>query len=343
VLHCSPVAHYIVRSVLLVLLTTVRRFSLTRAVKRARCAHSPAARLARSARSGRCWRTTASAQVVEVEQTAMCLFKTVRTRMIVHQARSLRTPSRRLLRAGLPEVACEWRALRQEAHSPESLALLLLGLQRCCVCVLQSIAQQAHQRAQRRRRTAAGMSSGLLRNTLRQLCTRCTSTSTHSHTTRCPWTAAGRASAPADGSRSCAQDAEPLDDSSAVGVPPAPGSGARPSRRMHSVTPGAPLQDRRARTVEFRLARQGAMRSFEGRWTVTPCGGGGSTVVLEQRMQPAFVPPPPFRRFLRRALLGKAAHMLRDMQARRAPAQLLPRCPGSRAPAGPCFYSGDAP
>ncbi len=91
---------------------------------------------------------------------------------------------------------------------------------------------------------------------------------------------------------------------------------------MHSVTPGAPLQDRRARTVEFRLARQGAMRSFEGRWTVTPCGGGGSTVVLEQRMQPAFVPPPPFRRFLRRALLGKAAHMLRDMQARRAPAQL---------------------
>ena len=74
------------------------------------------------------------------------------------------------------------------------------------------------------------------------------------------------------------------------------------------------LQDRKAGTVEYRLARQGAMRSFEGCWTITPCGGGGTIVALEQRMQPAFVPPPPFRRFLRRALLGKAAHMLRDMQ-----------------------------
>ncbi|KAK9837346.1 hypothetical protein WJX81_007902, partial [Elliptochloris bilobata] len=72
-------------------------------------------------------------------------------------------------------------------------------------------------------------------------------------------------------------------------------------------------QDRSARTVEYRLARQGAMRCFEGLWTITPCKGG-CTAALEQRMQPAFVPPPPFKRFLRRALLGKAAHMLRDMQ-----------------------------
>lgn len=55
------------------------------------------------------------------------------------------------------------------------------------------------------------------------------------------------------------------------------------------------------------------MRCFEGCWTITPCEGG-STVALEQRMQPAFVPPPPFKRFLRKALLSKAAHMLRDMQ-----------------------------
>ena len=74
-------------------------------------------------------------------------------------------------------------------------------------------------------------------------------------------------------------------------------------------------QDRGAGTVEYRLARPGAMRSFEGCWTITPCEGG-STVALEQRMQPAFVPPPPFKRFLRKALLSKAAHMLRDMQAR---------------------------
>jgi len=181
---------------------------------------------------------------------------------------------------------------------------------------------------------------GLVSNTLRQLCPRCTSIS--SHTARRPRPAAGRASSRCRGQRAlCARRRASARSLCGRGPACARERGApvmprarRHARRAaagpraavlvnckkcgaHCITSGAPPQDRSARTVEFRLARQGAMRSFEGRWTVTPCGGGGSTVALEQHMQPAFVPPPPFRRFLRRALLGKAAHMLRDMQARR--------------------------
>ena len=77
-----------------------------------------------------------------------------------------------------------------------------------------------------------------------------------------------------------------------------------------------PLQDRRAGTMRFSLAKPGMLRMCNGLWTVSavPGEGGCAKVHLEQEMQPAFVPPPPFKRFLRRAMLSKAAAMLHQMQ-----------------------------
>jgi len=192
-------------------------------------------------------------QVVEVEQTAMCLFKTVRTRMIVHQARSLRShaadslsPAATLLRADKPGVACAWRALRQEACSPESLALVLLGLQRYheYVC-FRSVTQLAQQSARRRRRRAAGMPVACS-------AIHCASSAQGApasrHTRRGVQGPQLAAPAPvAEGNGRCAQDAEPLPGRSVVGVLPALVSGARPSCRARGVTPGAPPLDRAPR------------------------------------------------------------------------------------------------
>ena len=77
-----------------------------------------------------------------------------------------------------------------------------------------------------------------------------------------------------------------------------------------------PLQDRRAGTMHFSLAKPGMLRMCKGLWTVSAVPGdeGCAKVHLEQDMQPAFVPPPPFKRFLRRAMLSKAASMLQQMQ-----------------------------
>jgi hypothetical protein len=70
--------------------------------------------------------------------------------------------------------------------------------------------------------------------------------------------------------------------------------------------------------MAFSLARQGALRLFKGQWTVSGVPGEphSAAVHLEQEMQPAFAPPPPFKRFLRRAMLGKAAQMLAQMRVR---------------------------
>ena len=70
--------------------------------------------------------------------------------------------------------------------------------------------------------------------------------------------------------------------------------------------------------MAFSLGKQGALRLFKGQWTVSAVAGEEATAKLhlEQEMQPAFAPPPPFRGFLRKAMLGKAAQMLTAMQAR---------------------------
>jgi len=68
--------------------------------------------------------------------------------------------------------------------------------------------------------------------------------------------------------------------------------------------------------MQFSLAKPGMLRQCNGQWTVTRVEGesGCARVQLEQEMQPAFVPPPPFRRFMRKAMLGKAAQMLHQMR-----------------------------
>ena len=70
--------------------------------------------------------------------------------------------------------------------------------------------------------------------------------------------------------------------------------------------------------MAFSLGKQGALRLFKGQWTVSAVPGeeGLAKLHLEQEMQPAFVPPPPFRRFLRKTMLGKAAQMLSQMRVR---------------------------
>ncbi|EIE20499.1 hypothetical protein COCSUDRAFT_48533 [Coccomyxa subellipsoidea C-169] len=76
------------------------------------------------------------------------------------------------------------------------------------------------------------------------------------------------------------------------------------------------IQDRRAGTMQFSLAKSGMLKLCNGQWTVTsvPGDSGCARVQLDQEMQPAFVPPPPFRRFMRKAMLGKAAQMLHQMR-----------------------------
>lgn len=68
--------------------------------------------------------------------------------------------------------------------------------------------------------------------------------------------------------------------------------------------------------MQFSLARTGMLKVCSGQWTVTsvPDDSGCARVQLDQEMQPAFVPPPPFRRFMRKAMLGKAAQMLHQMR-----------------------------
>lgn len=103
--------------------------------------------------------------------------------------------------------------------------------------------------------------------------------------------------------------------------------------------------------MQFSLARRGALKILKGQWTVTahptnPCYAcihldqvqlaaphctAGSikqamlqaslkeALLFSQEMQPSFVPPPPFRRFMRKAMLGKAAQMLEQMQVGLSP------------------------
>ncbi len=68
--------------------------------------------------------------------------------------------------------------------------------------------------------------------------------------------------------------------------------------------------------MQFSLAKSGMLKLCNGQWTVTsvPGDSGCARVQLDQEMQPAFVPPPPFRRFMRKAMLGKAAQMLHQMR-----------------------------
>ncbi|KAK9917819.1 hypothetical protein WJX75_008608 [Coccomyxa subellipsoidea] len=97
------------------------------------------------------------------------------------------------------------------------------------------------------------------------------------------------------------------------------------------------IQDRRAGTMQFSLAKTGMLKVCNGQWTVTsvPDDSGCARVQLDQEMQPAFVPPPPFRRFMRKAMLGKAAQMLHQMreEALRIRQGECPRMPGEPSPA----------
>ncbi|CAL8465027.1 g4562 [Coccomyxa elongata] len=76
------------------------------------------------------------------------------------------------------------------------------------------------------------------------------------------------------------------------------------------------IQDKMAGTMQFSLAKPGMLKICNGQWTVSAVQSDSSCsrVQLDQEMQPGFVPPPPFRRFMRKAMLGKAAQMLHQMR-----------------------------
>jgi len=96
-------------------------------------------------------------------------------------------------------------------------------------------------------------------------------------------------------------------------------------------------QDKIARTIDFRLAKQGWMKDFAGKWTIqplnehdskhSPAGGPGlpnmnpfasrpksSLITLEQSILPGFIPPKPLDRVLKGISSRQVQIILQDLQ-----------------------------
>ncbi|KAG0604437.1 hypothetical protein M758_10G172200 [Ceratodon purpureus] len=88
-------------------------------------------------------------------------------------------------------------------------------------------------------------------------------------------------------------------------------------------------QDRRKRLMNYKLAKQGFMKQFDGTWKVEPlyidaegspapedvADRVASVVSLQQVVQPAVVPPPPFKSYVRGITTRTTEMLLQDLQA----------------------------